>query len=259
MAIREAFIAAGMAAFIGIGAGVNYLLDNAEEIVPEEQEIGGLTFTQIKPNLYTLTGGVGVGDCEKIVPQLPTDRPFTVILESPGGSLQDGVCLSAHLKLRNVNTVIRDTPVMDENGEILYNPGHYTDISDSLAEEGRDRVVICASACSLLFLGGDERYLMGDVYLGIHSPRSSIPIGDSNAAEAGAYETAAQLMKFLKDNLQVENDDLRRLFITIPASSMYYLNPKHFNESPWLIRLATHYYNFHNFSAVDPNVNVREN
>ncbi len=257
MAIRELLIAAGVAAFIGVGAGVNYLLDTAEEPATTESEIGNLTLAQIKPNLYTLTGGVGVGDCEKIVPQLPTERPFTIILESGGGSLGDGMCISAHLKVRNVTTVIRDTPVIDENGETLYRPGFNTDLADKLAEEGRDRPVVCASACSLMFLGGDQRYLIGNVYLGIHSPRSSVKIGDSGAAEAGAYETASQLMKFLKDNLKVEDDDLRRLFITVPASSMYYLSPNHFRESPWLIGLATHYYNFHKFSAVDPKASVR--
>ena len=54
-----------------------------------------------------MTGNIAVDDCEKIVPLLPKDDiPFTVILESPGGSLFDGICLAAHLKHRNVVTVV---------------------------------------------------------------------------------------------------------------------------------------------------------
>jgi hypothetical protein len=250
---KEWAIAGIVFLFIGLGGGVNYLLGNAQEIEKEtESATGNLTLTLLKPNLYSLTGGVGVGDCEKIVPQLPTDQPFTVILESPGGSLGDGICISSHFKARNVITVIRDTPVMDDQGNILYNPGHYTEMSNTLAEEGRERVVLCASACSLLFLGGDERYLMGEVFLGIHSPRSSNPTGDSAASEAGAYQTAAQLLKFLKTGLLVTDDDLRRLFITIPANSMYYVNPKHFKDAPWLLGLATHYNKFFGFTATNP-------
>ncbi len=258
--LKEWAIAGAVALFIGLGGGVNYLLGNAQEIKEEaDSEIGNLTLTLLKPNLYSLTGGVGVGDCEKIVPQLPTEEAFTVILESPGGSLADGICLSAHLKQRNVITVIRDTPVMNENGEIVYNPGHNTDMSDKLAEEGRDRVVICASACSLLFLGGDERYLMGDVFLGIHSPRSSNPTGDSAAMEANAYKTASQLLKFLRTGLLVEDAELRRIFITVPASSMYYLNPKHFRQAPYLIDLATHYHEFFGLTVSNPRASLGGN
>lgn len=257
--LKEWLVVGVVVLFIAFGAGISALLGQAQELkVEEESQTGNLTLTLLKPNLYSLTGGVGVGDCDKIVPQLPTTGVFTVILESPGGSLGDGICLAAHFKARNVITVIRDTQVLDENGTILYNPGHNTDLSNSLAEEGRERVVICASACSLLFLGGDERYLIGDVYLGIHSPRSSSPSGDSAASEAGAYQTAAQLLQFLQEGLFIESDDLRRMFISVPAASMYYLNPKHFEEAPWLMQLATNYNSFFGFTGTNPRATLGE-
>jgi|TARA_R110000744_G_scaffold31384_2_gene73825 hypothetical protein len=254
---KEWAIVGVVVAFIALGAGINTILGQAQELKREEaSQVGNLTLKLLKPNLYSLTGGVGVGDCEKIVPLLPTTGVFTVILESPGGSLGDGVCLSSHFKARNVITVIRDTPVLDEDGTILYNPGHNTEMSNAMAKEGRERVVICASACSLLFLGGDERYLIGNVYLGIHSPRSSSPSGDSASSEAGAYQTAAQLLQFLQDRLMVDSDELRRLFISVPASSMYYLSPKHFKEAPWLMELATNYNNFFGFTGSNPRANL---
>ena len=89
-----------------------------EKDAPEEM---GLTFTKIDEGLYTLTGGVAQGDCEKIVPQMP--QKFALILESPCGSLSDGSCLAAHIKLRDVVTVVRSTPVTNENGKVIYTPG----------------------------------------------------------------------------------------------------------------------------------------
>ena len=252
MAIKEWMILGILALFIGIGAGVSLIIENTQDIVTEDEDLGNLTLTQIKPNLFTLTGDVGVGDCEKIVPQLPTTEPFTVILESPGGSLYDGICLAAQFKLRNVITVIRDTPVLDENGTILYNPGMYTEAGlEALETYGKARTY-CASSCSIMFMGGDERYLIGDVFLGIHSPRSA----DGSGTEAAAYATAAGLMQFLEHNIGIESNDLRRFFITVPANTIYNFDPAHIKESPWLLGLATHYYNFWGFSGVDPHASI---
>ena len=248
----EWLVLAILALFVGLGAGVSYLIESAEDIVTEEEELGNLTLTQIKPNLYTLTGDVGVGDCEKIVPQLPTTAPFTVILESPGGSLYDGMCLSAQLKLRNAITVVRNTPVLDEDGTVLYAPGTHTEVGQKYLEETGEVKVICASSCSIMFLGGDERYLIGNVFLGIHAPRSAT----GNGTEASAYATAAAILQFLELQMGIESADLRRLFITIPAATIYNLNPNHINQNPWLIGLATHYYDFWGFNGVDPHASI---
>ena len=253
----EWLLAAVLALFIGVGIGVSAIISSASEYIEEKQEIGNLTFTKLGDNLYSMTGDVGIGDCERIVPQLPTTAPFTVILESPGGSLQDGVCLASHFKLRNVITVVRDTPVLDHNGEYLYKPGMATDQpwedgADPHENDDRERLVVCASSCSLIFLGGDERYLIGDVYLGIHAPRSVDPTGSVAQAEAGAYATASGILGFLQTQLGIDDADLRRLFITIPANSMYWLHPDHFDQAPYLVGLATHYLDFHGLSAVNP-------
>ena len=87
-------------------------------------------------------------------------EPFTVILESPGGSLQDGICLAGHLKIRNVITVVRDTPILNEDGEYLYRPGDFTEVPGAGSDphdDGRPPLVVCASSCSLMFLGGRRK------------------------------------------------------------------------------------------------------
>ena len=218
-----------------IYAGVAFGVD--QEV---EEEEAGLVFTKLTETLYSLVGTVKPGDCEKIVPLLPKGK-FTVILESPGGSLEDGICLSSHLFLRDVVTVIRDTPVLNEDGVVIYKP----DYDD-------DGMVQCASACSLFFLAGDVRYLVGDVMLGIHGPGISEGTGmKPQAAYSMGVNSAARLMLLIKE-WNVVSDEVRGLFIQIPSSSMLWLHPKYFSELPDLISLATHYVDFYGFSAENP-------
>lgn len=256
MKSKEFLVVIMLAIFLGTGIGVKYLLGQAEEITTEEQDIGNLTLNKLGDNLFSLTGDVGIGDCERIVPQLPTTQPFTLILESPGGSLADGICLAANLKIRNVITVVRDTQVTNEVGEVVYEPGVNTTVGKQMTLTQGKPMVMCASACSLIFLAGDERYLMGDVWLGIHAPRSAGAIPSADIAEAGAYQTANQLLSFLQFQLQVGSAELRRLFISVPANTMYYVNPKDFNRAQYLIGIATHYIDFHGFNLIDPRASV---
>jgi hypothetical protein len=215
--------------------------DHADQITWEVvEEAKGLEFKKLKGNLYSLTGSVRAGDCEKIAKDFP--KRFVVILESPGGNLAEGICLASHLKIREVITVVRDTPVYNAEGEVVYTPG--------LVGEDTTRVV-CASACSLMFLGGNERYLMGKVWFGIHGPRTPeehLRNQGKSAIEQSSYQTAGRLLQTLKQ-LGVENERIRLSFIMIPGTSMYWLNPRDFKLEPDLIHMATHYRDFWGFSA----------
>ena len=224
-----------------------YIEANKDKTEEEDNKETGLVFTKIDQNLYTLVGSVLEGDCERIVPDLPSS--FTVILESPGGSLSEGSCLAAHFKLRDVITVVRATEVFNENGKVIYTPGTVNLNSENTKDSMKDKSM-CASACGLLFLAGDKRYLIGDVYFGIHGPRTPLEsIGKMNptALEASAYRTAAALLKLL-DRLGV-NESLRLLFIQIPSASMYWLHPRDFAAKPALVTIATNYKDFWSYSA----------
>lgn len=213
----------------------------------------GLEFKKLSAQLYSMTGNIAVGDCEKIVPFLPNDgTPFTVILESPGGSLVDGVCLAAHLKQRNVVTVVRDTPIVDDEGKTLYEPGLVGFSDDQPAI--MDGKVICASSCAFIFLGGDYRYLIGDVWYGIHAPRTpeGVQGGISKTAiETQAYRTATGILMLL-DQLGVTHNKIKYLFIQVPSTSMYWLHPRDFGVTPELGFIATHYRDFWKFNFEQP-------
>jgi hypothetical protein len=214
---------------------------NSEKEEKADDPKNHLKFTKVDDFLYTLTGSVGEGDCDKIAPQMPDN--FTLILESPGGNLAEGSCLAAHIKLRNVVTVVRDTPVMNADGAVVYTPGN---VGEELDIEHLKEKTVCASACGLMFLGGDRRYLIGDVWFGIHgpgTPEEFIGRMHPRQAESSAYRTAANLLGLL-ESLGVEDPDVRILFVQIPNQTMYWLHPRDFGAKPNIIKLATNYVNF---------------
>ena len=226
------------------------LYEEANNKIEEEENSGGLEFKKIDNSLYTLMGTVKEDDCEKIAPLMP--ESFTVILESPGGNLAEGSCIAAHIKLRNVVTVVRASEVRNEFGEVIYSPGSNLEIDENAPDYMKDKS-LCASACGLIFLAGDKRYLIGEVYFGIHGPGT--PPGSMNGASPGAIEssafrTASSLMKLLK-SLGVEDEDLRLLFIQIPNASMYWLHPRDFKIRPALMSIATDYRDFFGITGSD--------
>ncbi len=234
----------------GVGWYDEYMVlyTEANNKIEEEENTGGLEFKKIDESLYTLIGTVKEGDCEKIAPLMP--EAFTVILESPGGNLAEGSCLAAHIKLRDAVTVVRSSKVLNEFGEEIYTPG--TNVDENTPDFMRGKS-ICASACGLMFLAGDKRYLVGDVYFGIHGPGT--PPGSMNGAspgaiESSAYRSASSLMKLLK-SLGVEDEDLRLLFIQIPNATMYWLHPRDFKVRPALITIATDYRDFFGTTGSD--------
>jgi hypothetical protein len=214
---------------------------NSEKEEKADDPKNHLKFTKVDDFLYTLTGSVGEGDCDKIAPQMPDN--FTLILESPGGNLAEGSCLAAHIKLRNVVTVVRDTPVMNADGAVVYTPGN---VGEELDIDHLKEKTVCASACGLMFLGGDRRYLIGNVWFGIHGPGTPdefIGRMHPRQAESSAYRTAANLLGLL-ESLGVEDPDVRILFVQIPNQTMYWLHPRDFGAKPNIIKLATNYVNF---------------
>ena len=226
------------------------LYEEANNKIEEEENTQGLVFTKIDDKLYTLMGTVKEGDCEKIAPLMP--ESFTVILESPGGNLADGSCLAAHIKLRNVVTVVRADEVLNELGEVIYKPGSNLEVDENTPDYMKDKSM-CASACGLIFLAGDKRYLIGEVYFGIHGPGT--PPGSMNGAspaaiESSAFRSASSLMKLLK-SLGVEDEGLRLLFIQIPNASMYWLHPRDFKVRPALMTIATDYREFFGVTGSD--------
>ena len=220
---------------------IEYKRLNSEKQEKEDDTSDNLKFTKLDEFLYSLTGSVGEGDCDRIVPDMPDS--FTLVLESPGGNLAEGSCLAAHIKLRNVVTVVRDTPIMNADGKVVYTPGL---VGEELKLDHLKDKTVCASACGLMFLGGDRRYLIGEVWFGIHGPGTPRELlGKINPlqVESSAYRTASNLLGLL-ERLGVEDPEVRKLFVQVPNQTMYWVHPRDFKAKPNIIKLATNYVNF---------------
>lgn len=245
--LKETWLLVTLVIVFGSAAGVGIYYDEyMEEFKRQNEEfakkddilqLSGLEFKKIGDYLFTLTGDVAPGDCEKIVPMMEPN--MTVILESPGGSLADGGCIAGHFKIRNVQTVVRDTPVYDELGKVIYQPG-------LISKDPFTGKTVCASSCSIMFLGGDDRWLIGDVLFGIHGPATPAPMLQGKAPvaiESSAFATAAALFDLLT-TLGITDDQLKLFFIRVPNSTMYWLKPSDFERMPSLATIATHYRGF---------------
>ncbi|THH35676.1 hypothetical protein E4Z66_11320 [Aliishimia ponticola] len=98
-----------------------------------------LILTQSEGTTYRLEGGIKAGDAERIIGQLRnlTPTPETVILQSPGGSVQDALTLGRHLRSAGIKTQM-------------------------LAGE------FCYSACPYVLAAGTERMISEDASVGVH-------------------------------------------------------------------------------------------
>ncbi|WP_299691070.1 hypothetical protein [uncultured Tateyamaria sp.] len=98
-----------------------------------------LVLTQSNGSTYRLEGGIEAGDAARIADQLDTVQPApeTVILQSPGGSVQDALALGRHLRNKGIATRM-------------------------LAGE------FCYSACPYLLAAGPTRDIADDASVGVH-------------------------------------------------------------------------------------------
>jgi len=98
-----------------------------------------LVVTQSNGTTYRIEGGIEAGDAARIIDQLETlePAPETLILQSPGGSVQDALALGRHVRAQGMRT------------QML--AGEY-----------------CYSACPYLLAAGTTRDISEDASVGVH-------------------------------------------------------------------------------------------
>ncbi len=98
-----------------------------------------LVVTQTNGTTYRIEGGIEAGDAKRIIDQLETLDPVpeTLILQSPGGSVQDALALGRHVRAQGMRT------------QML--AGEY-----------------CYSACPYLLAAGTSRDISEDASVGVH-------------------------------------------------------------------------------------------
>ena len=103
--------------------------------MPKEQilESYQLDITKIEDRVYQVQGQITPGDCENFIEQIP--ERSVVYLHSPGGYVEEAICISKYVYNSNIHTVV--------------------------SSEQDEEYVVCASACTFVFVSGKTRTLRG--------------------------------------------------------------------------------------------------
>ena len=157
----------------------------------------------------------------------------TVVLDSPGGNLEAGVRLGRMFRASRISTELAS-----EYSRILRNkPTLAPDRSETFV-----KAAICASACTLAFVGGVERTVHPNSRFGVH--QFSVPNG-----QAGDSRTQIAVVE-LSDYLQEMGIDRRMLdrASVVPPTSIAWLSRAEielfridnttFTLQPWAIKAS---------------------
>lgn len=145
---------------------------------------------------WRLEGEIAPGDADRLIPQIDRAEPpvETLLLQSPGGSVQDALALGRHLRDKGIATTV-------------------------LAGE------ICYSACPYLFAGGTTRTAEPGASIGVHQHS----FGENTFLPAftaidDIQRGQAEVMAYLDDmGLDVR---LMRHALATPAAEIYLLLPE---------------------------------
>jgi len=119
----------------------------------------------------------------------------TIVFDSPGGSLLGGMALGRLIRSRKLDTLLA--------------PEYTEERLDKTHPEGfRERVVakdaVCASACSLAFVGGNTRALEEGALLGVHQFSSTTGAMDESAAQVTVTAIAAYVTEMGVDRQMID-------------------------------------------------------
>ena len=119
-------------------------------------------------------------------------RPW-LLLESPGGIVDDGVSLAREVRIREFRTMTR---------------------------------LGCASACALIFIAGTERVLIGSrATIGLHQPATSrLGFEKSRRCVTTPYSDGlAQIRRFLRWAMPSEADRVMEIILQTPCDSIEWI------------------------------------
>lgn len=125
-------------------------------------------------------------DLVKEADAIRCSKPLVFLLESPGGLVLDAIALGERVRAQGLRTVVRYR---------------------------------CASACSLIFVGGVERVLWGSrAAIGLHQP------SDYDCDRFGTSLGAQKMKEYLRDVLPPKADQIYELSMTTSCKSITWIH-----------------------------------
>jgi hypothetical protein len=149
----------------------------------------------------------------------------TIVFDSPGGNLAGGMALGRLIRLRKLDTLLASEYTEERIDKSR--PGGY-----------RTRIVakdaVCASACSLAFIGGSVRALEDGAMLGVHQFSSATGTLNESASQVTVTALASYVTEMgvdrrmidvasitsAKDIFWIEASDARKLRIDNTAAAL---------------------------------------
>ncbi|WP_312797354.1 hypothetical protein [Tianweitania sp.] len=178
-------------------AGSDSRSDPRRDVTTDEALLDGdMRFALEDGGRLTLTGRIVEGSAEAFANEVKDqgDVLKTVVINSPGGSLEDAMAM----------------------GRLIRKHGFVTQIPDG---------ALCASSCPLMFAGGVERSAGSKAAIGLHqfyaAPGSS---DDAAAALSSAQATTARISRYLTE-MGVDTA-LWLHALDTPPQALYYLSPE---------------------------------
>lgn len=130
-------------------------------------------------------------DVIKKAAAISCNKPWMLLLESPGGLLVDGIALGEQVRAEKLRTVAR------------YG---------------------CASACSLIFLGGVERVLWGSrAAIGFHQPKS---LSDKQCEQFGFSLGVYKMKEYLHEVVPANADRITEIIMHTSCESIEWIYGK---------------------------------
>lgn len=152
------------------------------------------------------TGTIVPGAAEAFAAEIEKRGSYvtTVVLHSPGGSVQDALTIGRLIRERQFNTEVRD--------------GRY-----------------CASSCPLIFAGGVERLAGPKAAIGVHQVSALTAAANATMADgmSSAQRVSAEVQRYLRD-MGVDSQVWVHAMET-PANELFYFKPDELLE----LKLAT--------------------
>lgn len=169
--------------------------------------------------IFVVDGIIEIGDSEKFKKAWEEEAydafEYTVALDSPGGSLGEGIELGEFFRENNVTTIVAkysSKPPLQDEGEYSSNA-----VQIPNAE--------CFSACALAFMGGVERTVDEDSKIGFH--QFSGKDGNKNLYSNSQLETNTQSVSALVSSYlrrMGAKQELFEIMSSTPPNDMYVLS-----------------------------------
>lgn len=215
-----------------------------------------MTVTSVGPNAYVLSGSIVDGTCA-VVKKGITARSPVVFMESPGGNSEEAFCSAVYLHDLGAQTIIanekRTARTSDGKVEFSYTPVQY-----SLFEPLPAKKTVCASACTILFLAGTSRTIIGPVAFGLHGISYSDEVLDKiKSIDQKKFLIVSTTrtyneLRLTLERIGVKDDDILTMFFVVPGSSILWVTPSVMVEYPGLKNIATDYVDFYGMSSPRP-------